>query len=244
MPDPGLQAIMAALLAPEPTPAPDAPPCPPVRHRARPRLVGGTSTTPEAVEPPPAPPAAECEADPDAAAEADARDEDARTAKLRLVLMMAAEHRSQREIAARFGVTVRTVHNWLKEARERGLVGVRRSTADAFLAETEATHATMKAKLLRRMEVADARGDDRTWLACLKQLRGLEIDRYTVREKLGFFDSRRLAPAQPADEGAEETRALHRDMGRYVAYLHTGDEAHLDPDEDDGTEHAETAPLF
>ncbi len=161
---------------------------------------------------------------------------------------MVAQHRTRAEIAARYSVTVRTVGNWVAEARKRRLGTFHRASADEMLADTEHLHATLKAKLLRKMDAAEARGDDRLWLECQKQLRALERDRYAIRERVGYFDAYRLAPpGGGAGTGEETPEQVQRSLRGIVEYLMTGkgdpsveEQANADQARTD----ADAAPLF
>jgi transcriptional regulator with XRE-family HTH domain len=147
------------------------------------------------------------------------------------VLRLTAQHLSQAEIARRYGVTIRTVRRWLEEARTRRLGTFRRATADGLLADTELLHDNLRAKLLQRMEAAEAAGNDRLWLECVKRIQAVERDRYVIREKVGFFDAYRLAP--PLDPATEQAARLQRMTMRFMQHFRAQTQAPgEDPDAD------------
>ncbi len=255
MPDTPLEARRRALQAPEapsalvsPGAPPGTPPGRPVRHRARPRLVAGTATTPETVEAVPAPPAPISEAD--AAAEAQARHDDARTTLLRQVLELTAKHVPQRVIAAKFSVDTRTVRRWQREAQERCLGTFRSTTAEQVLAASARLHGAIMAKLLRRMDAAEASNDTRTWLECVKRVQAGDRDRLAMLERVGAFDNfRAQAPGthDPNHETPEQVQGSLRDIYEYLltgkeeaAARVLGEDGASTPDDAD----ADDAPLY
>lgn len=152
-----------------------------VRHRAR----------------RPAPPSPDASDDPEA--EAAARHDDATTARGVAILRLVAMGCRQSEIAARYGVTTRTIRNWIEEAQKRQLGAFRSTPPDALMAETDFLHTTLREELLRRMDAATVAGDTRLWIELVKQVRAVETDRYIVRERVGFFLN--YAPPRYDDAG-------------------------------------------
>jgi DNA-binding CsgD family transcriptional regulator len=179
----------------------------------------------------------------DAAAEAEARDDDAHTARLREVLRMAAEHRSQRDIASRFGVCVRTVRNWIAEAHKRRLGTFRQTTAEHILAEHARQHGTVKAGLLRRMNAAEVRGDDRLWLGCVKLLQAGQRDFFDTLERVGVFDSYRVPAPGAHDPDHETPQQVQQSLRGIVEHLLTGKPLEDDASTPDDTD-ADDAPIY
>ena len=130
-----------------------------VRTRTRKRLAGATdaSDTNRAVVPD-ADSADIADDDLDAAVVADAPD-DLDTARLRQVLNMLLEGRTQKEIAANFGKNVRTIRRWIIEAKRRKLALTEGLTPQQALADFLYCCAAQMADLLRMKSAAEAQGD-------------------------------------------------------------------------------------
>lgn len=178
------QEALQAPKSPLPSPAPGrGPSLASVRLRGRPRPALG--------EPGPSAPQ-------DAGAEA--RDDDAHRERLRSALRMSAEGKTQPEIAAAFGVTDRTIRNWLAEARTLRLGTFRSTSAEEALAEAEEGIRTMLAMAWRKLRAADADGQDRRADLWMRRIAELENQRLSLIERTGAFDDLRADRAAERDE--------------------------------------------
>jgi len=130
------------------------------------------------------------------------------TERLRAVLVMSMEHRPQAEIAARYGVTVRTVRNWLEKARRLRIATYKGKSPEALLAETDHLHAVLSGALLQRFNVARAAGDTKGMAALARELSRIQRDKFAIREMLGVFDDLRLNSPVAADPHAQRAQAL------------------------------------
>lgn len=111
-----------------------------------------------------------------------------RNALLRQALVLAAQGRTHAEIAAQFGRCERTVRYWLAEAQRRRIVAFRGLTPEKMLAQTETKLLAMQAVLLQRLATAQDTSDNKGIAALVREVRGIERDRYAIREIAGFFD--------------------------------------------------------
>lgn len=163
--------------------------------------------------------------------------------RLRAVLVMAMEHRSQAEIAAHFRVSVRTVRRWLREAQRRRLIAFQGTTPEELLARTDHMHAILQAGLLERFNKARFGGDAKAMAICARELRGIERDRYLIREMVGYFDGvqvRRLS----GDEDDLHTRGAHVILSAIHATFFDGPEKGAAIFKLDGPRNAEDDPFF
>lgn len=151
-------------------------------------------------------------------------------ARLREVLAAYARGETQGEIAARFGVTDRTIRTWLRLARERQLAAIRTVTAETVMAETGHRLAVVEAELLLAMDKAKSRGELRPLIEACRELRNVERDRLAFLDRLGVFDGFKFQPAAPSDPRvvqAETLKAIGHDVLARLAGLAIMD----DPDD-------------
>jgi len=114
---------------------------------------------------------------------------------------MAARGSTHAEIGVHFNRCERTIRSWLKEAQRRRLLAFRGQTPEAMLAASETKLLALQGVLMQRLAAATApqgtgaQGaaapepiDNRGLAALVREVRGLELDRYRLREIAGFFD--------------------------------------------------------
>jgi transposase-like protein len=133
---------------------------------------------------------------------------------------MAARGATHAEIGQHFNRSERTIRAWLKLAQQRRLVAFRGMSPEAMLAASETKLLSLQALLLQRLtdatapQPAGAAGasvpeaiDNRGLAALVREVRGLELDRYRLRQIAGFFDGVRWS--HPAGDGHDDhgTRA-------------------------------------
>ncbi len=177
-----------------------------VRTRTRKRLADATdaSGTNRAVVPD-ADSADIADDDLDAAVVADAPD-DLDTARLRQVLNMLLEGRTQKEIAAHFDKNVRTIRRWIIEAKRRKLALTEGLTPQQALADFLYCCAAQMADLLRMKSAAEAQGDFGVAVRCSRELLRHEATRMAVLERLGLFND--LAIGQSISDGSRNANVL------------------------------------
>ncbi len=171
-----------------------------VRPRTRKRLAGATdaSDTSRAVIPDAN--SADIAADDlDAAVVADAPD-DLDTARLRQVLNMLLEGRTQKEIAAHFGKNVRTIRRWIREATRRKLALTQGLAPEQALADFLYCCTAQSVDLRRMKSAAEAQGDLAVAVRCSREILRHEATRMAVLEKLGLFNGLALGQAMPDGE--------------------------------------------
>ena len=132
--------------------------------------------------------------------------EDPDTLRLRQILTMRMEGRTQKEIADHFGKDTRTIRRWMEEAKQLKLKLFERLTPEEALADYLYSFGSQKLDLLRLKTIAEAARDYRLLLRCLKELTRLEATRMAVLEKLGLFT--RITFAQLPDPRVGGTEAL------------------------------------
>ena len=131
--------------------------------------------------------------------------DDPDTTKLRCILTMLAEGRTQLEIAEHFGKDPRTVRRWTKEAKRRKLAMSERLTPEEALTDFLCSFAAQRADLLRIKKSAEADENFGLALRCIRELSRHEATRMAVLEKLGLFDG--LALGQSISDGPGTRKA-------------------------------------
>ncbi len=106
--------------------------------------------------------------------------EDPDTLRLRQVLTMRTEGRTQKEIAEHFGKDTRTIRRWIAEAKQLKLKLFEYLTPEEALADYLYSFAAQKLDLLRLKKTAEEAGDHRLVLRCLKELTRFEATRMAV----------------------------------------------------------------
>jgi transposase-like protein len=140
---------------------------------------------------------------------------------------MAARGDTHAAIADHFGRCERTIRYWLAEAQRRRLVAFRGQTPERLLAASETKLLALQAVLMQRLTAATARQgdgadgaavpepiDNRGIAALVREVRGLEIDRYRLREIAGFFNDVRWhhPPGDEHDDPAVRGADLLKEM--------------------------------
>ncbi len=145
----------------------------------------------------------------------DAGDSDPDITKLRTLLLMRAQGKTQPEIAAHFGKDVRTIRRWEAKARRLKLALAQDLNPREALADFIYSLAEMKADLMYMKESAKEAEDPRLYLRCIKELVRLEATRMAVLERIGLFDGYAFARAEPDDPsvcGARLVSSAARDV--------------------------------
>jgi transposase-like protein len=118
---------------------------------------------------------------------------------------MAARGKTQAEIAQHFNRSERTIRVWLKEAQRRRLVAFRGMTPEQLLAASESKLLGLQEILLARLAAAEETTDYRGIAALIRELRGIEHDRYRFRSLAGFFAHVHWSHSS-GDEGTDHGR--------------------------------------
>ncbi len=135
-------------------------------------------------------------------------DEDPDIIKLRTVLLMRAQGKTQPEIAAHFGKDVRTIRRWEAKARRLKLALAQDLNPREALADFIYSLAEMKADLMYMKESAKEAEDPKLYLRCIKELVRLEAARMAVLERIGLFDGYAFARAEPDDPSVRGARLV------------------------------------
>ena len=126
--------------------------------------------------------------------------DDPDTARLRQVLNMLLEGRTQKEIAVHFGKNVRTIRRWIKEATRRKLALTQSLAPEQALADFLYCCTAQSADLRRMKGVAEAQGDLAVAIRCNREILRHEAARMAVLEKLGLFNGLTLGQVIPDGE--------------------------------------------
>ena len=138
------------------------------------------------------------------------------TLRLRGVLTMLAEGRTQKEIAEHYAKDPRTIRRWVKEARRRKLALSERLTPQEALADYLYGFAAQKADLLRMKEAAAEAKNFGLALRCIRELSRHEATRMAVLVKIGLFERYAFAPAS-ADGPNEQSAQVLLDAAQNFA---------------------------
>lgn len=119
--------------------------------------------------------------------------------RLRLVLSLVTEGKSQKEIAARIGRDPRTVRRMIAQAREMGL-----SVSDELLPGDAVTQviqsfSELKADLIDLKRQAAADNNFKQQISCAKELLRIDMAFIATLDRVGIFNGFRLAPPQTID---------------------------------------------
>ncbi len=163
--------------------------------------------------------------------------EDPDIIKLRMVLLMRAQGKTQPEIAAHFGKDVRTIRRWDAKARRLKLALAQDLNPREALADFIYSLAEMKADLMYMKESAKEAEDSRLYLRYIKELVRLEATRMAVLERIGLFDGYAFARAEPDDpsvRGARLVSSAARDVidGDFERVEPANDESRTEDDKE------------
>ena len=112
--------------------------------------------------------------------------------KLRAVLTMSAEGRTQREIAKHFGKDERTIRRWTAEARRRQVTNLRSYDAEKELAKALYHLDDEFAVAMRIRRIAEETVDFKLALKANEQCQRITETRLAILTKFGLFDGYRL----------------------------------------------------
>lgn len=117
--------------------------------------------------------------------------------RLRAVLAMCAEGRTQLEISEHFDRDVRTIRRWLKKAKELKLALSERLTPQEALADFLYGVTQQKAVLLRVQREAVKDNNGKLVLQAAREILRLEATYMALLERIGLFDHFAPMLAQP-----------------------------------------------
>ncbi len=112
--------------------------------------------------------------------------------KLRAVLTMSAEGRTQREIAEHFGKNKRTIRRWAVEARRRQVTSLRSYDAEGELSKALYHLDDEFAFAMRTRRIAEETDDFKLALRANEQCQRITETRLAILTKFGLFDGYRL----------------------------------------------------
>lgn len=129
-------------------------------------------------------------------------------AKLRALFLLLLQGRTQKDCARHFGVTDRTIRNWIKRLDE-----LRPDILQALNPEKEIVialcrFAAREAELLSWKTDAEDDGDSKTKISCNKGLRQLEHERQAYLDKIGLFSNYRPQFNVAKDPAKEEVNYI------------------------------------
>ena len=130
--------------------------------------------------------------------------------RLRMVLWMVAQGRSQKEIAAYFQCCERTVRRWITQAKNQGLVLSSDLVPDDVVAEIVQHFLERKADLLDLKREAEASGNFAARVLCIRELLRAEVAYVASLDKIGFFDGYRYVPKGRTDPEVQGAERLNR----------------------------------
>jgi len=128
--------------------------------------------------------------------------------KLRQLLVLQLQGRKQQEIARHFGVTERTIRNWIQRASDLKLAIPGGLDPAREVGRTLLRFYAREAELLTWKRDAEAAGDRKEMRACAKDLRNLEKDRVQFLDRLGLYARLRFPPQDAEDPTAAQADQL------------------------------------
>lgn len=135
-------------------------------------------------------------------------DQPVEIARLRTVLNLLAEGRSQSEIAEHFNRSTRTIRRWIADAKRHRIQTMKDMTPEDLVSATLFRYFQIAADLQAMKREALEEGDRRSAIECLRQIRQTERDKYLVLEKVGLFEN--FSFLQPREDPAPGEREKHR----------------------------------
>jgi hypothetical protein len=148
-------------------------------------------------------------------AESDSEPLTVKQAKLLQLRVLQLQGKKQKEMAKHFGVTRRAIRYWDKRARSLRIGLDIDVQAKAMISAMLVRFTALEAELIEWKRDAEATGNDRTKLACAKELRQLNLDRIGQLNKLGLFDGFRFTlegEQNASDVGADLLISLLGDV--------------------------------
>jgi transposase len=127
--------------------------------------------------------------------------------RLRAVLSMSAEGRTQREIARHFGKDERTIRRWATEAQRRQVAILRNYDAEGELAKALYHLNDEFAFAMRTRRIAEETGNLKLALKANQQCQRITETRLAILTKFGLFDGFQLG-SNSADNPHEAGAAL------------------------------------
>jgi hypothetical protein len=170
-------------------------------------------TTPNEASPEPATPEVNDEII--SSAESDSEPLTAAQAKLLQMRVLQLQGKRQKEMAKHFGISDRAIRYWDKRARSLRIGLDIDVQAKAMISAMLVRFTALEAELIEWKRDAEATGNDRTKLACAKELRQLNLDRIRQLNTLGLFDGFRFTlegEQNGSDAGADLLMSLLGDV--------------------------------
>ncbi len=145
---------------------------------------------------------------PTTAKQGDASDRAPNIVRLKLVLSMVAEGKAQKEIAAHIGRDPRTVRRMLQQAKDLGLGVSEHLMPEDAVVQVIRNFAGLQADLIDMKREAEAEGNFKHRIWCVRELCRLEMAYAATLQRIGFFDSYRIGPPAASDPGVEGIELL------------------------------------
>ena len=150
-------------------------------------------------------------------------------AKLYLLQILILQGKTQEEIGDFFGVSGRTIRNWKKRPANRPSRLLDQIDAKSELTQFVLRFAAREHELLRWMRDAEAENDKKSLLACNKQLRELQKERYRFLCDIGAFKGVKLTGSDTGEQ--IQTDLMNQLLGFNLGDLGQG--AKSDDEEED-----------
>ena len=131
---------------------------------------------------------------PTTAKQGNASDCEPNVVRLKIVLSMTAEGKTQKEIAAHIGRDPRTVRRMLQQAKDLGLAVSEHLMPEDAVIQMTRNFAGLQADLIDMKREAEAEGNFKHRIWCVRELRCLEMTRAATLHRIGFFGSYRIGP--------------------------------------------------
>lgn len=148
----------------------------------------------------------------------DSKGVDAEEARFRLLFMMQLRGCSQKKMAQHFGVTTRTIRNWLPKLAGLKLPILENIDPNDEVGRILCRYAVRETELLEWKCAAETDRDYRVMIAISKELRLLEKSRCDFLDRIGLFHGLRLPDLTDDDRSARQAEFLLGSIHSLLAF--------------------------
>jgi len=135
---------------------------------------------------------------------------DPNTRKAREVLRLRAEGWTQKDIAGKKGVSVRTVRRYEDEARRRQLVLIEEITPEEVAGDFLQSNAKLTGQLWALLNQAISDKDGKLTAKCIRELRAFQESKVAFLARLGLFEGLSLPRQTKSDPGQLRAQRLQQ----------------------------------
>ena len=143
-------------------------------------------------------------------------------AKLTALAIMKARGFTQIKMADEFGMSVRTIHNWLKKLSAIENKILEHMDPNGEVERILCRYGILELEIKECQRIAIETKDPKTSLACIKERRCLEHDRNGFLERIGLFDRVQLPDNARPDPTADDASMLSDIFGKAMKAGLTG----------------------